>query len=222
MFCAIFFDNDGVLVDTEKLYFAATREILLQNGVELTGEDFREFFLLKNIGAWHLIEGVTDAQITALRQARHKRYSELLKDGVPLIPGVHKTVIALARTHTLGIVTSSARDHFQLIHQRTNLLHHFSFVISREDYHRSKPDPEPYRLAIEKSGFKAAECLAVEDSERGLRAARAAGIACVVIPTLETKGSDFSSANRVLDNINELVELTDEIKKNSVLSKTIA
>ncbi|MCP4679255.1 MAG: HAD family phosphatase [Deltaproteobacteria bacterium] len=207
MFDAILFDNDGILVDTEKLYFLATRQVLKENGVLLNREMFREFFLQKNSGAWHLIDGATDEDIVHLRKKRHLVYADMLAGGVPLIPGVEDTVRALAQTFTLGIVTSSRKDHFDLIHQTTHILQHFSFILTREDYARSKPDPEPYLLAVQKTGVPTTACIAVEDSQRGLLAAHAAKIPCAVIPTAETKGSDFSEATWMLNDITELLSV---------------
>lgn len=211
-FKAVLFDNDGVLVDTERLYFQATREILSTRGVRLGADDFRELVLTDNRGAWHLIEGATEAEINSLRKRRNQRYAALLGDGVRLNTGVRETVQSLARTHTLGIVTSSTRDHFELIHARTDILSLFSFVLTREDYTRSKPHPEPYLLAVAKSGFEASECLAVEDSERGLISAHAAGVRCAVIPTEETRSSDFSKASWILKTFADLQSILSVFK----------
>ncbi len=207
MFDAILFDNDGILVDTEKLYFQASRQVLKENGVVLDREMFRELFLLKNSGAWHLIDGASDVDIVRLRKRRNLLYTQLLADGVPLIPGVKKTVATLAKSFALCIVTSSNKDHFDLIHRPGGILRHFSFILTREDYTHSKPNPEPYLLATQKIGFPPAACLAVEDSARGLLAAHAAKIPCAVIPTAETKGADFSKATWILNDITELLDL---------------
>ena len=69
----------------------------------------------------------------------------------------------------MAIVTSSRRVHFDAMHTRTGLIPYFDFVLAREDYALSKPDPEPYLAAMKKSGCGPEECLVVEDSPRGLR-----------------------------------------------------
>jgi HAD superfamily hydrolase (TIGR01509 family) len=110
----------------------------------------------------------------------------------------------------MGIVTSSRRDHFEIIHSRTGILPYFHFCLTIEDYEKAKPDPEPYIKAIEKSGFKPDECLAVEDSERGLAAAVAAGLRCMVVPRSLTGDGNFSKAYGICSNLDEVV---DEILK---------
>jgi beta-phosphoglucomutase-like phosphatase (HAD superfamily) len=72
----------------------------------------------------------------------------------------------------------------------------------------SKPHPEPYLLAVKRSGFRKEECLVIEDSERGLMAAKAAGLRCIVVPSEFTRGSSFAGAYKVLENLREpLAEL---------------
>jgi len=72
---------------------------------------------------------------------------------------------ALHGTYVMGIVTSSEPDHFALIHQTTGLLTYFHFVLTASDYMHSKPHPEPYLLAVKRSGCCKEECLVIEDSE---------------------------------------------------------
>ena len=101
---------------------------------------------------------------------------------------------------------SSLSAHFEIIHKRSNLLHLFDFILTREDYGKSKPDPEPYLLALANSRQAIKDCLVIEDSPRGLAAAKAAGLDCWVIPSDETSGQDFSSADSVLGSIEEVAE----------------
>jgi HAD superfamily hydrolase (TIGR01509 family) len=206
MIKAIFWDNDGVLVDTERLYFQATQETLESVGVVLDHDHYVEFFLRQGRGAWHLLEerGVSAADIERLRHRRNDLYSELLQREACEIEGVSGTLEALHRKYVMGVVTSSRRDHFDIIHTRCNLLQYFDFVLTAADFERVKPHPDPYLLAIEKSGAGKQECIAIEDSERGLRAATDAGIRCIVIPTTLTRGGDFSRAYCVLDSVTEV------------------
>lgn len=104
----------------------------------------------------------------------------------------------------MAIVTSSQREPFDCIHRRGGILRHFELVLTREAYARSKPDPEPYLTALSRLGLPADECLVIEDSERGLRAAKAAGLRCWVVPSALTRGSRFEAADRVLADLNEL------------------
>ena len=206
---AIFFDNDGVLVDTEKYFFISTQEILFKQGIELTKEKFIELTLKGNEGGWRLArdKGFSEEEINLMRSDRNDLYSKHLFGRNLLIDGVRETVKKLSMKYKLGIVTSSKKIHFDIIHGKTGILSYFDFILTREGYGKSKPSPEPYLKALEISGYEKKECIVVEDSERGLIAASEAGLKCYIIPNELTGNSDFSKAAAVLENIEELIQL---------------
>jgi len=206
MIKAVFWDNDGVLVDTEKLYYRANKETFAKMDIDLTEELYIEFFLKKALGTWHLAEakGYNKEQIAAFHVERDELYSHLLSTEMKVINGAEETLQKLHGKFKMGIVTSSKKNHFEIIHNKTNLLKYFDFVLASEDYEKSKPAPDPYLKAVEISGFRKEECIAIEDSERGLKAALSAGIECYVIPTELTKYCDFNGAKKILSNISEV------------------
>lgn len=218
MIKAIFWDNDGVLVDTEKLYFQATRELLHSTGVTLTEALFQRISLSEGRSAFALASerGVPPEMIDRLHEARNRRYTELLQGGVRIMEGIEETLAELRGKLVMGIVTSSRREHFETMHQKTGLLPRFDFILTREDFTLSKPDPEPYRRALEKCGYGADECLVVEDSPRGLASARAAGIRCLVVPNDLTRGYPFTGSWRVLSTSREVPE---EIRRIDALDR---
>lgn len=211
MIKAIFWDNDGVLVDTERLYFQATRTILQKQGFDLTQADFVELLMVQGRGPWHVLaeKGVSPMAIERLREERNDLYSRLLTGPDLLIDGVEATLRSLAGKYRMGIVTSSRKDHFELIHRDAGILPFFEFVLTAGDYTASKPDPEPYLRALERTGLPREECLVVEDSRRGLTAALAAGIRCAIVPNAMTRGSNFTGAYAVLERVADVVELLD-------------
>jgi len=203
---AILWDNDGVLVDTEGLYFQATREVLGSIGVELTEAMYLQLFLVEARGAWHLAEekGFPPAKVAALRERRGRRYLELVEQESRPLPGVDEALRALRPHFRMAVVTSSHADHFAAAHRSTGLLPLFEFVLTRECYGNCKPDPEPYLRAVERLALPREECLVIEDSERGLRAAKAAGLACWVIPHGLSRHGSFAAADRVLGSISDV------------------
>jgi HAD superfamily hydrolase (TIGR01509 family) len=207
MIRAIFWDNDGVLVETEHLYFQATQDVLASVGIRLTQDEYIELFLVQGRGAWHLAEerGIAPRDIDQLRDERNALYADRLAQAVPLAADITKVLDALHGRYVMGVVTSSRKDHFDLIHRTTGLLKYFDFVLTASDYTRVKPDPEPYRRAVERSGVGRESCVAIEDSERGLAAAKGAGISCIVVPTALTRGGNFDGADRVLGSIGEIL-----------------
>lgn len=207
MIKGILWDNDGVLVDTERLFYAANRQLFRQHNIELSEAQFFDWFLVDNCGAWHLLaaRGVSAAQIAVHRDERNRIYSSLLAAEADLaIPSVERILAACAARVPMGIVTSATREHFDLIHAPLTLLRHFRFVVAAEDYAHSKPAPEPYLLGLDKLGVPATDCLVVEDSPRGLQAAVAAGLRCIVIRSALTRHHRFDGAYRVVDSVAQL------------------
>jgi HAD superfamily hydrolase (TIGR01509 family) len=208
-YAVILWDNDGVLVDTERLYFQSTQEVFARAGIDLTLPHYIEYFLMRSRGTskFAAAHGLSEADIAAMQDVRNERYLQLLENEPITISGVRETLITLRPHFVMGIVTSSRRRHFETMHRRTGLLEFFDFAVTREDYDQSKPAPDSYLAAVTRSGFPAGRCLAIEDAPRGLTAARAAALDCWVIPTELTRSATFSGATRVLDRIADVAAL---------------
>jgi HAD superfamily hydrolase (TIGR01509 family) len=207
MLQAILWDNDGVLVDTERLFYEANRNLFRPLGLELTEQHFFDWYLADNCGAWHLLTpAIDEAGREAWRARRNRRHAlRLASEPVPAIDGVAEVLARLAPRVRMGVVTSSIREHFDIVHQRLPLRQHFEFVLTHENCAHSKPSPEPYLLGLARLGVAAADALVVEDSPRGLRAAMAAGIRCIVLRNALTRGHGFAGAYRVVDSMPQLL-----------------
>lgn len=201
----IFWDNDGVLVETEHLYFSASRDVLADAGIVLTREMFVQISLVKGRSVLDLAAaGMSPADLEHLQEQRNRRYSELLRTGSQVVDGVAETLRRLSGTVSMGIVTSSRRTHFDIIHRHSGLLPFFDFVITCEDVARTKPHPEPYLKALAMSGSRPDRCLVVEDTERGLISAIRAGMDCIVIPNGMLDRGDFGAARHVLKTVRDI------------------
>ena len=146
MLSAILWDNDGVLVDTERFYYQANRDYLRGHGIELSEAQFFEWFLADNCGAWHLLEagGASAEQIARWRRERNALHLELIHAASELVtPGIEPLLDSLAGRVEMGIVTSATQASFDAIHARHDLLRHFRFALTAETYERSKPAPDP-------------------------------------------------------------------------------
>lgn len=198
----LLWDHDGVLVDTERWYFEATRLVLERAGVALSEPDYLRSMAVGR-GSWNLLRdrGMSEEEIGARRDERNALYQEFLRTKPIEIEGVDEVLGALAACYRMGIVTTARRDDFKIIHEHRDLLRHFEFTLTIEDYDRSKPHPDPYLAGLDRFGARAADAVALEDSARGLTAARAAGLRCLVIRNEFTASQDFAAASQVVDSI---------------------
>jgi len=204
----ILWDHDGVLVDTEQWYFAATSQVFAELGVELSQAAFLDF-MEQNRSYWELIEqlGHSDADIVEFKKQRSAIYQQMICSESIDIPGVADVLRQLERTHRMAIVTTSRRVDFDLIHRDRDLIDPIEFVLSVEDYPNAKPHPDPYLAALDRFGADPDQAVAVEDTSRGLRSAIAAGLRCIMIRHPFTAAQDFSGAWKMVDSIEEIPAL---------------
>jgi HAD superfamily hydrolase (TIGR01509 family) len=213
---AVLFDNDGVLVDTEHLYLEAGRATLAEIGVELSLEAYQEISLRQGRSVFDLAgeRGHSVDEIQLLREKRDQRYARQLERGVTVIPGAIEAVQQLRRDGMrLAIVTTCPGRHFEIQHRDTGLLELFEFVLVREDYPRSKPYPDPYATAVKRIGLNPDSCIAIEDTQRGVDSASAAGVRCFACRSHLTAGTTFEGAVAVLDSVSELPSAVRRLKR---------
>ena len=201
----ILWDHDGVLVETEPWYFEATREAIAPLGVELELPDYLRD-MADGRTAWERARalGVEEAAIEAHRDHRNILYQRYLQTEDIGIPGVEDALRQLAPRYRMAIVTTSRKPDFELIHRERNIVAHMDFVLANGDYARSKPAPDPYLAALARFEAEREEAVVVEDSERGLRAAVAAGIECIVVANEFVRGQDLSAATWQVESLAEI------------------
>ena len=210
----LLWDNDGVLVDTEQFYFRAGQQVLGEIGVSLSQTQFREVSLRRGESVFELARtrGISDAQRRALGRQRDALYSAYLHSENIRIPGVEQAVATCATHFKMCIVSSSMKNNFFEIHERTGkLLSYFSFQLLNSDYPRSKPHPDPWLTAMARFGATPEQCLVIEDSPRGIRAARAADMTVVAVESHFFKAVDLhpylSSSDYCIPRIDKLPTL---------------
>jgi HAD superfamily hydrolase (TIGR01509 family) len=202
----VLWDNDGVLVDTEEGYFLATQRVLADLGITLAIEPYMHL-RARGASAWELAEaaGIDRSVIEHHRSLRDQHYQAFIRSREVEIPGVHDVVSRLAGAHRMAVVTTSKRRDFELIHRSGRIVRHMEFVLTRESFAREKPHLDGYLAALERFGAAPQEAVVVEDSRQGLDAARAAGLACLIVHNrFFGPRQDFSGAVAVLRSIDEV------------------
>jgi len=214
---ALIFDVDGTLAETEELHREAFNRAFAAEGLPYRWDRTRYGELLLVTGGRqriaHFFAQSTDLtadQIAELaprlHQAKNRHYAEVMADfPIELRPGV-ADLLRQARTARLrlGIATTTSRINLEGLARRFpgDLdLDAFDAVVCGEDVTALKPDPEVYRIALQRLGLPAGRCLAFEDTRNGVESAVGAGIQVVVTPSLYSTGQDFSTATAVVDDL---------------------
>ena len=208
----LLFDHDGVLVNTEHLYYESTRRKLSELDIDLTLPIYMQI-MVNGSDVWELarVRGLPEEVIASQRLQRNVLYQTLLGAEDLSIEGVEEVLVKLKQKYSMAIVTTCKDADFAYIHDHSpnnlNIVPHMYLVLTRSSYTNSKPDPEPYLTALERFSITPDQALVIEDSERGLRSAVAAGIDCAVVEYAFTASQDFSKATYRIKNLSDLVIL---------------
>lgn len=201
----ILFDNDGVLVETEIWYFRANVKVLKELGITLH-EDVYLNLMAQGKTSWEVARanGITEDTIIKSRHKRDRYYQEYLEKEDIEIPGVEDILSELKRKYKMAIITTSRREDFNIIHDSRNIKNNMDFILCVEDYPRAKPYPDPYLAGLKKFNATKSETIIIEDSERGLKSAVAAGIDCVIVRNDFVKSHNFTNATYQIEKLNQL------------------
>jgi HAD superfamily hydrolase (TIGR01509 family) len=221
MLRALIFDVDGTLAETEEIHRRAFNEIFAAHGIgwewdqalyarllEVTGGKERIRHYIDAYGACPALE---DSAIATLHRAKTQRYTDLIESGdIGLRPGIAALLReAPALGVRLAIATTTSRPNVDALLRATLGSQPFEVIAAGDEVPAKKPAPDVYLLALERLGLSAAECVALEDTINGLRSAQAAGLACVITPSVYGGMGPFPGALRVVDLAEGNVGLAD-------------
>lgn len=177
---AALWDMDGTLIDSEEFHWIAWRDTLANEGTVITREQFLSSFGQRNdsiIPQW-LGSAATPERIARIGNAKEILYRQLVhRYGISALPGVADWVQRLHDQGWLQAVASAApRANIDAILESLSATRIFQAIVSAEDVHRGKPDPEVYLLAASRVGVPPERCIVVEDAAAGVEGARRAGM----------------------------------------------
>ena len=212
--CGVIFDLDGVLIDSEGLYYRAYSEVLKPYGVTVSRAEYEEHWIAQGRGPEYIVEKYNlPVSPDDLRQLRSPVYLRFLETEVTLMPHVEEALTRLAPRFTLTVATNTNREHLDFILRRFGIDCFFPVTVARQDYRGAKPQPDAFLTAAEKCGLLPTQCVVIEDTYKGVMAAANAGMACIAVPNEYTRHNDFSRASLVLPS---LAELTPEVVRTLV------
>lgn len=203
---AVAFDMDGLMFDTEDVYWKSADALLRRRGQVYTDELCAlimgrppKFCFETFIKTFHLPETWQE-----LEAESEKLFLSFLKEGYSAMPGLFDL---LGRIEAAGlpkaVCTSSSERILRAVLARDGLLDRFTFFITAEGVTRGKPDPQIYLAAAERFGVAPNEMLVFEDSAAGTRSAKAAGAYCLAVRAEHNRTADLSAADGVLNSLAE-------------------
>jgi HAD superfamily hydrolase (TIGR01509 family) len=204
-FRALLWDMDGLLVDSEPLWFLVERDFARRRGGDFTEENAREN---KGKGMRHTVRYMHE--LFGFPVDVERDVDELVSDFIarvdelPLKPGAAELLERTRGQYGLALASSSHRRLVYETLDRFDLRSVFSVIVTGEDAARPKPAPDPFLRAAELLGVPIGECVVLEDSLPGVTAGRAAGAVVVAVPEPPLEGRPFAELADVV--VNDLFE----------------
>ena len=209
MIQTVIFDMDGVIVDTEPVHSYAYFQHFAELNIDVSKDMFTSFMGNSTRNTFQKLKELfpIDAEVEDLIQRKRTLFNDAFdsKEDLYLIKGVEELIQDLHRNGMqLILASSAAKVTIERVFTRFNLYPYFSHIVSGEDFPNSKPHPAIFEHAASLSIAPKENCIVIEDSTNGIRAAKAAGIFCVGYNSENSKLQDLTLADVVVNNLEEL------------------
>jgi len=216
MLRAVIFDFDGVITDSEILHLRAFNRVLAQYGIEISTKDYyKEYLGLTDIDCFNLIVDrnkprLESQKIENLVKQKNEIFDKLAQTEGKIIEGVYDFLQMLKENKVpMAICSGALRAEIELILEQAHLRRFFEVIVSAEEVKKGKPHPEGFLLTLQKlnegrqSPIRANQCIAIEDSHWGLKAAKKAGMHTIAV-TNSYSAQQLNQAEKIIARLDEL------------------
>jgi len=210
MLKAVIFDMDGVIIDSEPTHMKLENATYKKLGIEVTGDEHYSFVGSTSHYMWEALKNKYKLNQTLEELIEYDRsiYFEYLNSDeceITLIAGVKGLIEELYENGIkLAIASSSPLNVIEAIAKKFQIEEYFEVFVTGDDVKRSKPEPDIFLFASEKLGVSPENCVVIEDSHNGVRAAKKAGMKCVGINSDPTGSQDISMADLEINSFKEV------------------
>jgi HAD superfamily hydrolase (TIGR01509 family) len=213
---AVVYDLDGVIVDSEHVWDEVRQQLAEERGGGWHDRASRDMMGMSSLEWSRYMHDVIGLEETPeeINAEVVRRLEAIYRERLPLIPGAVEAVQALVQRWPLGLASSSNRELIDFVLEVSSLDRFFRATVSSEEVPRGKPAPDVYLEAARRLEVAPERCAAVEDSEAGIRSAKAAGMRVIAIPNphFPPGAEALEAADVVLESV---AELTPEVVEPS-------
>ena len=188
---------DGLMIDSERLYFAAEREMAAAWGKDIRDEQLWPLMGRKPIESLRLLRGILGIETSPeeLLEWRNRLMLEKMGRELGAMPGLFEILDAFYGRLKLAVGTGAQREFLDIALDTLDIRKYFDVLQTADGLERGKPDPEIYLIACRRLRLPPGECIVLEDAHNGVLAGKAAGCPVIAVPSDYTRGQDFSAAD---------------------------
>jgi beta-phosphoglucomutase len=204
MISAVIFDFDGIIVDSERLHWAAFNKVLEPLGKTISWPDYIQTYIgFDDRDTFRTVfPMVGKTELSELIEGKAAAFQELLEsDGAAALPGAVELIKQLSGNIPLAICSGALREDILPILGKLGIEKAFDTIVTADDTHISKPDPAPYKLAMKKLGVTSG--LAIEDTPAGIASAKGAGLKVLSV-TNSYPADALNQADAIVDSLEGL------------------
>ncbi|MEI5906457.1 HAD family hydrolase [Bacillus spongiae] len=205
MIRGIIFDFDGLIVDTESVWFTVYADVLKDYQIELTLNEFSKCIGTSDDVLFKMLQSKTEIELNQQEiKKKTEQLYQLRMEELALREGVLDYLQAAKRLGLrIGLASSSSRQWVVGFLEKFNILSYFEVIKTKEDVQKVKPDPALYSQALEGLNLESEEVIVFEDSLNGLIAATKVNLACIIVPNPVTRELAFSGHAHRLQSMEE-------------------
>jgi len=203
MTTGLIFDMDGLMVDSERLYHQAQRQIAARFGRTVPDSLLYAMMGRKPLESLALFASTLGIPAAAadLFEERNRIMRDLFRTDLQPMPGLPEILAEFFPRCSLAVATGAQQEFLDLVIDKLEIRRYFTVLQSSDGIARGKPDPEIFLKACRRLGLSPGACIVLEDAENGVMAGKRAGCQVVAVPSPDSRGQDFSAADAVVADL---------------------
>ena len=208
-FKAVIFDMDGVIIDSEPFYQEVQIDLFQKMGITILPEEYNTFIGAGMREMWNMIKSSRNLSksIEELIELNNKVLLEYFKESATLVPTPHFTdflASILASGMKTAVASSTAKPIIEVILKKLNVYKLFDIIVSGDEVENGKPVPDIFLETAARLNVIPSECVVVEDSFNGVKAAKSAGMYCLGYYNPNSGSQDISDADKIINSFSKI------------------
>jgi len=206
---AIIFDMDGVIIDSEPLYYQIQKGFFKELGFSVSKQEYNTFIgagmqlLWEKLHSKHNLPYTVEQLVAMNNVLIYKTFSN--SDSLRATDGFYSFLTYIKEMGIkTAVASSTSKKIINVILSRLGVIHEFDVIISSEEVLLGKPEPDIFLRAANKLNLKPTNCIVIEDSKNGVEAAGKAGMRCIGFSNVNSGNQDLSSANIIVESFTDI------------------